>query len=405
MLDPSEVFIGRRPLYHGDLQVAGYELVWNEWLSESGSELGAENQAAEAFATVLVDVGLDTLTSGLPAFLRIRPGWLSGNFPWMLPTDQMTLCIDEQMGADPALLPRLKQLSTDGFRIAVNTHREVRQQMMPALKLADYVIIDLQERKTAEVADEATGFAELDVTLVAANIRTDDDLDLCRRVGFDLFYGSLFSTPALVRGRRLPEVQLSGLRLLAMLRDPNVELSKLADIVSRDVFLSYKLLRFLNSAQFFFRKEVSSIQQAMSLLGLENVLNFVSVLVMSRAAPARADIVEKAFARARLCEALATATKQPQPADFFTAGLFSALDQVAGAPLDELIESLPLAESLRSALLKHEGVLGEALTCVMAYEQFGWEKVQFGDLDADHIRTLFVDSIRWTTKLQELLAA
>ncbi len=190
-----------------------------------------------------------------------------------------------------------------------------------------------------------------------------------------------------------------------MLRDPNVKLSELADIVSRDVFLSYKLLRFLNSAYFFFRKEVSSIQQAMSLLGLDNVLNFVSVLVLSRAAPARADIVEKAFARARLCEALATATNQPQPADFFTAGLFSTLDQVAGAPLDELIESLPLAESLRSALLEHEGMIGAALACVLAYEQFGWVNVQFGDLDADHIRSLFVDSIRWTANLQELIAA
>ncbi len=192
MLNPSEVFIGRRPLYDGDLQVVGYELVWNEWLSEAGSDLSAENHAAEAFATVLVDIGLDTLAPGLPAFLRIRPGWLSGNFPWMLPTDQLVLCVDEQMSADPTVVSRLKKLSDDGIRIAVNTRREMRQQMMPALTLADYVIIDLQERKKLEVADEAGVFAALDVSLIAANIRSDDDLDLCRRLGFDLFYGSLF---------------------------------------------------------------------------------------------------------------------------------------------------------------------------------------------------------------------
>jgi EAL and modified HD-GYP domain-containing signal transduction protein len=53
----------------------------------------------------------------------------------------------------------------------------------------------------------------------------------------------------------------------------------------------------------------------------------------------------------------------------FTIGLFSVSDGLMGAPMEEVLESLPFSDEIRAALLRHEGPKGELLTAVLAYER------------------------------------
>src|SRR3712207_7870452 len=51
----------------------------------------------------------------------------------------------------------------------------------------------------------------------------------------------------------------------------------------------------------------------------------------------------------------------------FTIGLFSVSDGLMGAPMEEVLDSLPFSDEIRAALLRHEGPKGELLTAVLAY--------------------------------------
>jgi hypothetical protein len=92
---------------------------------------------------------------------------------------------------------------------------------------------------------------------------------------------SFFCRPELVRGRRVDTNRISLLEVLAALQDPAVELAALERMIARDLRLSYRLLRYINSAFFGLRQEVRSIGQALALVGAENLKHWAALSVFA----------------------------------------------------------------------------------------------------------------------------
>jgi hypothetical protein len=68
--------------------------------------------------------------------------------------------------------------------------------------------------------------------------------------------------------------------------------------------------------------------------------------------------------------------------DLFLVGLLSALDAMLGRPLEELLEQLSIAETVRQALAGGADRLGQVYALARAYERGDWETVHelSGDL-------------------------
>jgi len=64
------------------------------------------------------------------------------------------------------------------------------------------------------------------------------------------------------------------------LNKDNFEISKIANLIAQDAALSALMLRSVNSPLFALRQEVSSIHQAINLLGVKNTINIVSGLIL-----------------------------------------------------------------------------------------------------------------------------
>jgi putative nucleotidyltransferase with HDIG domain len=64
---------------------------------------------------------------------------------------------------------------------------------------------------------------------------------------------------------------------LALIKDPNVNLKHLANVISKDISLTGQILKLVNSAYYGFPSQITTINKAMALLGL----NQVNSLVMS----------------------------------------------------------------------------------------------------------------------------
>src|SRR5258708_14477805 len=71
----------------------------------------------------------------------------------------------------------------------------------------------------------------------------------------------------MVRRGSVPASKAVYLHLLPAANEPTFNLHKSSRIFKRDVSLSYRLLRYLNSAAFAFRTEIHSIPHALGLLG------------------------------------------------------------------------------------------------------------------------------------------
>jgi EAL and modified HD-GYP domain-containing signal transduction protein len=170
--------------------------------------------------------------------------------------------------------------------------------------------------------------------------------------------------------------------------------------------LSYKLLRLINAAIYSLPKKVESIRQALLLLGTKFITSWVSLIMLTGVNDKPQELMVTALVRGKMCELLAQAMQQANKEAFFTIGLFSVLDAMLDTPMPEVLKPLPLAEETNRALLYHEGLGGQMLRCVLAYERGNWAEVVCPGLDRRCIKEAYLQAITWAAKVsRELMAA
>ena len=103
-------------------------------------------------------------------------------------------------------------------------------------------------------------------------------------------------------------------------------------MISNDVALSYRLLKYINSAYFGLRSEVTSIKQALALLGLEPLRRWATLTIFAEVGDKPRELFVTALIRARFCEC-AGSHADGSPPELFTLGLFSVLDALTGTPM------------------------------------------------------------------------
>ena len=181
------------------------------------------------------------------------------------------------------------------------------------------------------------------------------------------------------------------LSLSTALQDPAVQLADLEKVISNDVALSYRLLKYINSAYFNLRREITSIKQALSLLGLEPLRRWATLSIFADVGDQPRELLVTALIRARFCQ-LAGSSEDGTPAELFTLGLFSVLDALTATPMYTAIADLPLAPKLHDALLNHSGP-GRLLESVIAIE--GGEFDRANEI-VPNSSDCYVDAVAWS---------
>jgi c-di-GMP phosphodiesterase len=143
-----------------------------------------------------------------------------------------------------------------------------------------------------------------------------------------------------------------------------------ADSVRADVALSYRLLRYANSPAIGLVKAVDSVEQAVMLLGRQELQRWLSVALLSAATGRKASkaLEELALARGRLMEALGRLAGEPAPQNLFMLGLLSMLEVLMQLPLATVLAPLRLSESANQALLHQSGPWAPYLRVASALE-------------------------------------
>src|SRR5690606_1277969 len=208
---------------------------------------------------------------------------------------------------------------------------------------------------------------------------------------------------------KITENKQAVLQLLSVLHDPDVHLDEVERLIAHDPLLSYKLLRLVNSAAFALPRNIESLRQAIMLLGLDIIKNWINLLAMANMGDKPLELSIAALTRARMCAAIATEMNgRPRSDSFFTVGLLSTLDAFMDAPLEVLLESLSLNENLNEALLQHSGNEGRVLEIVEHYEKANWEKIDWEYLSANNITPdvlthIYLEAISWVSNTMENL--
>jgi c-di-GMP phosphodiesterase len=273
--------------------------------------------------------------------------------------------LEDQL-VDDALIDALAGLRTGGYQVALDDFT-LTPDIEPLLSRVDIVKLDLRALGADGLTRLARDLSPHGLTLVAEKLEDHADFELARAAGCHLFQGYFFCRPELIEGTAVAPNQLALLKLAADVQDPLVDLAALDRVISTDVALSYRLLRYINSAYFSLRRPVSSVIQAVTLLGIDNVRSWTTMMILAQIGGKPRELFITALVRARFCQLTGRDQDGPGP-ELFALGLFSVVDALTDRPMANVVSSLPFSEPMRDALITRSGS-GRLLDCVVAMEE------------------------------------
>jgi EAL and modified HD-GYP domain-containing signal transduction protein len=270
------------------------------------------------------------------------------------------------------------------------------------LQHSDYCIVDFSKVTVEQARAQTKELKKFHAKLIATQMRSYDDFDKAKRMGFEYFGGPCFLGPKTPAPDGIPPNRIAMLQLIQKLQEPEFDMDELETIISRDVAISYKLLRYVNSALISLPSDIESIKHALQLVGTDRIRMWTTILVMFGFDDKPSELVITAFVRATMAERLAQAMRAHSPGSYFLVGLFSVMDAMLDLPMKKAIEQVPLARPIRDALTDFRGLMGMVLGCVLAYENGEWTKVRCGNVPPEVIRQSYLDSVIASKELRRV---
>lgn len=396
-----DIYLARQPIFDRSLRVVAYELLFRSNSANAAKISNPIEATAQLLLNAFVSVGLNDLVGDRKAFVNLPREFLVGKYPLPASPDQLVLEILENVEIDDELILGVKELRRQGYTIALDDVL-FEPKLVPLLSLATIVKMELPLAPRSEWGRHLEQFRRYSVQVLAEKVETEEDFDHCHALGFDFFQGYFFCRPKMVAGRQLNTGQAAVLQLLSRLSDPKVSIDAVEQIFKSDGSLSYKLLRYINSSKFGLRRNIDSLRQAITLIGLSGVRTLAMLLVLSGLEARQSEVVATAVRRALFCERLARKLRTVDPSESFTAGLVSGLDAIFRVPLAGLVGTLSVSDAIRQAVLEHVGPIGEIVACARSHEQIDKLVSPCGHLSAQDVLSAFVESL---AEADDLLAA
>lgn len=400
----DDIYIARQPIYDAKLKVVAYELLFRSGKTINEADfLDGDSATTNVIINAITEIGMDQLVGPHRAFINLTRNHILQMAEQPMPElkNRLVLEILEDIEAEEVIVEAVSKLAKDGFTIALDDFI-YSDSLQPLVDLSDIIKIDLMALNNEELEAHAIKLANGKRKLLAEKVETQEEFDRCKELGFDYYQGYFFSKPQIIKGKSLPANKMAIMKLLTKLQDTESSNDELAHIISQDITMSVRVLRYINSAQFGFSKEVESIQKAIMMLGRTTMRNLANLVAMSKIEDKPHELLIISMIRAKMAENIAQRVKADKEV-CFTIGLFSIIDTLMNQDMELLIEGLPLSENIRAALIRHEGELGKILHCVLAYESGDWKNANYNKLSINEVRECYLDALTWASSSEFLL--
>lgn len=394
----QSAFIARQPIFDRKLDVVGYELLFRgRGYAGDGLSDDPERATATVVLNSFTELELKRIVGHKTAWVNVGRDFVVDGLAQAIPAGLGGLEVSEAERFDEELVDALCELKVQGYRLALDGFGP-ESGAASALDLFDVVKLNVIELGHDGLSHAMQRLEGQDCQVLAHRVATHPDHEFCVELGCDLFQGYFFCQPAVVGTRSISANRLALLQVVAALQRPDVELSDVEQLIARDVALSFRMLRYVNSAFFGVRSEVRSIGHALALLGLENARRWATLSVLASVDDKPTELTLTALTRARFCELAGEELGLASGAELFTLGLFSVIDALMDTPMQDVVESLPLADDMREALVHRSGPLGELLDAAAAREQG-----ESGGTIVPHADELYLRAVIWANTAAESL--
>ncbi len=414
-INPPEVFLGRQPILDRNQQLFAYELLFRSGNADHGnfaSFVDGDQATATVITNAFTEFSMADALGPYQGFIKVDHGLLFSDLITALPPHSVVLEILETVTPMAEMLARCEQLRSNGFILAVRERAESLDQTRPLLKLAEVIKVDISRVDPARLQQLANNLKPLGKTILAEKVESNEQMQLCHKLGFDLFQGYYFAHPTVIQGKRLQTSELALLRLLSLLSQ-DADSDEVEKIFKQEPILTVNLLRLTNSAGSGMATKITSLRHAITLLGRRQLLRWLQLLLYSGASGTTQTVnplLQLAATRGRLMELLVDRTPAVKEGgrdlidQAHMVGILSLMPTLVGSSMAEVLAQLPLATPVHAALSDRGGVLGDLLSLIESLEQDDGAKAEsilhrIPGIDASYANSCLSRALSWANNL------
>ncbi len=362
--------IARQPIYDLEKNIYGYEVYLRraDDLTKYPSDV-PYNKATFIVAELIAEVGPKNISEGKPIFLNVTLDSILNRVLDLLPLDKVVFQIMKpQMEIGQAVysqaLKRIREFKDKSVLFCL-TEDLYSGKYVDLFKLSDMVEFSI----TSITEEKIQACRKNGKKILVSRIETQDHFQTALKFA-DLLQGNYLGSPHLIREFEIaPFLKSTLIRMISALN--NVQsVKEFADIVSSDVGMSAKLLRFVNSAYFTKRKEIKDLVQACAYLGMDNLKKFTLLVATNDYISVENPYLwKKSLIRAILAEEIMKKVKPSLANEAYIAGLFSLIDEILGVDKVEFLRDVGIDDEIIQAYTGENKELSSVLEKAIMLEE------------------------------------
>lgn len=390
-------------MMHADQQYLIHETITDTGLKIIGYQFSLSSRGDHAIALInlLRQHQADYPLGRRPVFIRADAALLASPLLDDAADLHLVLMLPVEMPASEEMLQRLKALKTRGIRLAAAGYTTT-SGCAPWTGLADWIMVDAQCLTTREGIQAVVRLDRPAGQLIACGVQTQELYQAGRKAGIGRFLGNWYLRPELKTSKTINPGQAAILELLNKVQQ-DVADSELERLFKRDATLSFRMLKYINSAGFGLFCEIESIQHAIQMLGRKELYRWLTLLLVSTGASSPPVLSTTAVMRGRFTELLGKELLGRQHmASLFIAGVFSLLDAMLEVPMAQAVDDLALAEAISDALVDQTGLYAPFLQLVELSGQRQQDPAPAAmaiGLSADAVNQAHLAALAWAESL------
>ena len=280
---------------------------------------------------------------------------------------QVWLELPAFMAADAQHAAALAALRARGSTLFV---KGIAAELPPAVRECfRYSIIELDEERRS--GDAAPQGVSRQLGFVHAGLRCASQLEASFQRGAAGVLGWPIDEPMAARQGKAVAPDLAVIVELINRVEREESIERLEAVLKNDPTLAFRLVRYINSAAFGLRVEISSFRHAIMMLGYHKLKRWLALLLASASSdPNKKPVMFAAVRRGLFMEELVRGAGDEQMGtELFICGVFSLLDCMLGQPFEQLLESIPVPQDVSLALASGSGRYLPYLELARAIEQ------------------------------------
>lgn len=375
---PVAFFLGRQPILNRDGDAVAYELLFRSG-ENNAAIIGCHEEATvHVLAQAFSEFGMDTVLGDLLGFINIDAVLLAGDIADVLPPGRVVLELLEHVEITPAVVEHCRRLHGRGFKFALDDILVLTPAHDAILPYISYVKVDVLDMRDEDIVRVTEQLKPYKLQLLAEKVETRERAEFCANLGFHLFQGYYFARPQVLLGKSVSHADIHLLHLLKLVLADS-ELREMENVFKKDPKLTYNLLRLVNSVAMGLRIPISSVGQAIVMLGRRQLQSWLVLLSFAHKAQGKFPnpLVTLAACRGKFMEY--TARENGKSRDIqdqaYMAGMMSLMEVLLEMPLAQVAQELNLSADITQAILQREGYLGRLLLLNEAVENCEAAKV------------------------------